>query len=292
MAMDRATPYAAQAKGAIDMALYDIMGKKTNMPAYNFMGGVVRREIPLQAIVTIDTLENMKKASLQWIGKGFKTIRIKLGLGDLKQDARLVREIRKAIGSDVKLRVDSNQAYSLKEAMKMIPVLEENDVEIYEQPIAWTDVDGLAQINAATFIPVMPHESMSSIQDVKNLIEKKAVSLFTIKMDRPGGVTKARIARDLAELYHIPCVVMSSVELSICTVASMQFASTLKHLNFACEASGLYEIEDIADNAGRIINGSFILPEGPGFGVTVDEDRLKYYTQQVWTCDESSKVQD
>lgn len=155
-AMDRAAPYAAQAKGAIDMALYDIMGKKTGMPAYNFMGGLVRKEIPLQAIVTIDTLENMKKASLKWIEQGFKTVRIKLGLGDLKKDIQLVREIRKTIGADIKLRVDPNQAYSVKEALKMIPVLEENDVEIYEQPIVWNDLDGLAQINAATYIPLCP----------------------------------------------------------------------------------------------------------------------------------------
>lgn len=291
-AMDRATPYAAQAKGTIDMALYDIMGKKTGMPAYNFLGGLVRREIPLQAIVTIDTLDNMKQASLEWVDRGFGTIRIKLGLGDLNKDCRLVREIRKAVGDGIKIRVDPNQAYSVKEALKMIPVLEENDIEIYEQPVAWDDLEGLARINAATHIPVMPHESMSSIQDVKALISHKAVSLFSLKTDRPGGLTKARITRDLAELYNIPCVVMSSVELSVSTFASMQFAATLKDMPFACEASGVYEIEDIADSAGRIVNGSFIVPDGPGFGVEVDEDRLRYYTKQTWVCDESCAVQD
>lgn len=291
-AMDRAAPYAAQAKGAIDMALYDIMGKKTGMPAYNFMGGLVRKEIPLQAIVTIDTLENMKKASLKWIEQGFKTVRIKLGLGDLKKDIQLVREIRKTIGADIKLRVDPNQAYSVKEALKMIPVLEENDVEIYEQPIVWNDLDGLAQINAATYIPVMPHESMSSIYDVKELMDREAVSLFTIKTDRPGGITKARITRDLAELYNIPCVVMSSVELGISTFASMQFAATLKQINFACEASGPYEIENIAVGSNRIVNGSFIVPDGPGFGVEIDEEKLRYYTKQTVVCDESCQVQD
>ena len=291
-AMDRATPYAAQAKGAIDMALYDIMGKKTGMPAYNFLGGAVRKEIPLQAIVTLDTLDNMKQASLNWVDKGFKTIRIKLGQGDLKKDIKLVHEIRKAVGDDVKIRVDPNQAYSVKEALKMIPVLEEHDIEIYEQPVLWSDLDGLAQINAATTIPVMPHEAMSSIHDVKALIDHKAVSLFSIKTDRPGGLTKARITRDLAELYNIPCVVMSSVELSVSTFASMQFASTLKDLNFACEASGVYEIEDIADSTDRIVNGNFIVPDGPGFGVEPDDEKLKYYTKQTWVCDESSAVQD
>lgn len=291
-AMDRAAPYAAQAKGAIDMALYDIMGKKTGMPAYNFMGGLVRREIPLQAIVTIDTLDNMKKASLRWVEQGFGTIRIKLGLGELKKDIQLVREIRKAIGGSVRLRVDPNQAYSLKDALKMIPVLEENDVEIYEQPISWSDLDGLAQINASTHIPVMPHESMSSIYDVKELMDRKAVSLFTLKTDRPGGITKARITRDLAELYNIPCVVMSSVELGISTFASMQFAATLKQMDFACEASGPYEIEDIAVGSNRIVNGAFQVPDGPGFGVEVDEERLRRYTKQTIVCDQSCRVQD
>lgn len=291
-AMDRAAPYAAQAKGAIDMALYDIMGKKTGMPAYNFMGGLVRREIPLQAIVTIDTLDNMKKASLRWVEQGFGTIRIKLGLGDLKKDIQLVREIRKTIGGSVRLRVDPNQAYSLKDALKMIPVLEENDVEIYEQPISWSDLDGLAQINASTHIPVMPHESMSSIYDVKELMDRKAVSLFTLKTDRPGGITKARITRDLAELYNIPCVVMSSVELGISTFASMQFAATLKQMDFACEASGPYEIEDIAVGSNRIVNGAFQVPDGPGFGVEVDEERLRRYTKQTIVCDQSCRVQD
>ena len=210
----------------------------------------------------------------------------------MKKDCRLVREIRKAVGDDIKIRVDPNQAYSVKEALKMIPVLEENDVEIYEQPTAWDDLDGLAQVNAATHIPVMPHEAMSSIQDVKALIDHRAVSLFSLKTDRPGGLTKARITRDLAELYNIPCVVMSSVELSVSTFASMQFAATLKDLPFACEASGVYEIEDIADSAGRIVNGSFIVPDGPGFGVEVDEERLRYYTKQTWVCDEGCSVQD
>lgn len=291
-AMDRATPYAPQAKGAIDMALYDIMGKKTGMPAYNFMGGLVRKEIPLQAIVTIDTLENMRAASLDYIQQGYRTVRIKLGLGDLKKDMQLVRDVRKAIGDDIKLRVDPNQAYSLKDALKLIPVLEENDVEIYEQPIAWNNIDGLAQINAATHIPVMPHESMSSIYDVRDMIDRGAVSLFTIKTDRPGGITKARITRDVAEMYNIPCVVMSSVELGISTFASMQFAATLKELPFACEASGFSQIEDIVRDSNRIKDGKFLVPDGPGFGAEIDEERLEHYTKYTVMCDESAKVQD
>ena len=291
-AMDRATPYASQAKGAIDMALYDIMGKKTGLPAGHFLGGIVHREIPLQAIVTLDTPENMKEACLSWIDKGFGTIRIKLGQGDLKKDMRLVHEVRNAVGNDIKIRVDPNQAYSVKEALRMIPVLEEHNIEIYEQPVAWHDLDGLARVNASTWITVMPHEAMSGMEDVKRLLDYRAVSLFGLKTDRPGGLTKARITRDLAGLYNIPCVVMSSVELSISTFASMQFAATLRELPFACEASGVYEIEDIADSADRIVGGKFIVPDGPGFGVEPDEEKLRFYTKQTWVCDERSSVQD
>ena len=72
----------------------------------------------------------------------------------------------------------------------------------------------------------------------------------------------------------------------------MQLAATLKDMPFACEASGVYEIEDIADSARRIVNGKFIVPDGPGFGLEVDEERLRYYTKQTWVCDERSTVQD
>jgi L-alanine-DL-glutamate epimerase-like enolase superfamily enzyme len=290
--MDRVCPDNPQAKGVIDMALYDLMGKATGMPAYNFMGGKVRDRIPLQAIVCIDSLENMKRESRKWIEQGFKTVRIKTGVGSLAEDINMIRQIRREIGDDIRLRIDPNQAYSLKEALRLIPVLEENQIEIYEQPVDWTDINGLAQINAATSIPVMAHESMANIYDVRELIARRAVSLFTLKTDRPGGITKALLTRDVAELNNIPSVVMSSIELSISTCASMQLAATLKTMPFACEASGGYSIEDIADNTGRIVNGEFVVPDGPGFGVEVDEERLQYYTKGRWVCDASSPVKD
>lgn len=290
--MDRIAHNNPQAKGILDMALYDIMGKAVGMPMYNLIGGAVRKEIPLAPVVTIDTLDSMKRSTRRWIESGFKTIRIKLGLGDIKKDIELVKEIRKEIGPNIKLRVDPNQAYSLKEALRIINVLEENDVEIYEQPIVWNDIDGLARINKSTYIPVMPHEAMKSINDVREFINKGSASLLTIKTDRPGGITKARIARDIAELYNIPCVVMSSIELSISTCASMQFAATIKNLNFACEASGIYEIEDIADNSKWIVNGNFIVPDKPGFGVEIDDEKLAYFTEQIVECNASSVVLD
>ena len=121
--MDRVCPDNPQAKGVIDMALYDLMGKATGMPAYNFMGGKVRDRIPLQAIVCIDSLENMKRESRKWIEQGFKTVRIKTGVGSLAEDINMIRQIRREIGDDIRLRIDPNQAYSLKEALRLIPVI-------------------------------------------------------------------------------------------------------------------------------------------------------------------------
>ena len=96
----------------------------------------------------------------------------------------------------------------------------------------------------------------------------------------------------MAELFNIPCVVMSSVELSISTCASMMLAATLKDLPFACEASGPVEIEDITDNSGFIKGDKFIVPQGPGFGFEVDEDKIRHYTKKMWTADETSEIKD
>ena len=290
--MDRATPNNPQAKGTLDMALYDIMGKATGQPAYNFLGGAVHKEIPLQGIVTLDTIDNMKIGVEKLLDEGYKTIRIKLGVGDIYKDMEIVREVRKMLGPGVPLRVDPNQAYSLKEALKLIPVLEENDIEIFEQPIHWANKEGLAQINASTWIPVMPHESLSSIHDFRELIDLRAASLFTLKTDRPGGLTKMRVARDMAEVYHIPCVIMSSVEMAVSTLASMQFAATLKEIPFACEASGPFEIEDIADIRDHYKDGKFLITDEPGFGLHIDEAKLDGFTKQTWIIDRDSEVKD
>ena len=138
--MDLHAPGNAMAATPIDMALYDIMGKALKTPIYNLLGGIFREKAPIAGIVGFNSLSEMVKESKEWVDLGAKSVRIKIGLGR-KQDMANTEAIRKAIGDDVTLRVDCNQAFTRKEAVKVLNRLDEFDLELAEQPVAWYDLE-------------------------------------------------------------------------------------------------------------------------------------------------------
>lgn len=288
--MDRICPGNPMAKNVLDIAFYDIIAKTFNTPIYNLIGGKVRDTIPLTGIVGLNTLSNMIKLGEWWAEQGYKTIRFKIGMG-LEKDEELIKTARKALGKDIKIRVDANQIYRPHEAIKIIRALEKYDIELVEQPSAWYDLKGLSFINKSVHTPIMPHESLYDIYDVAHLIDYGAAGLFGIKLDRPGGITSAKKAFALAELHNIPCTVISSVELGISTSTSMQLAATLKRLDFACEASGPYTVaDDIVKEGIKIENGFATVPDKPGVGVEIDEGKLNKYSEDYIVCDENTEI--
>lgn len=287
--MEKVCPGNPMARNVLDMAFYDIVAKAFNTPLYNILGGKVRDRIPLTGLVGFSTVPNMVKSAGWWFNKGYRTIRFKIGRG-LGIDEELMAALRKEFGDQLNIRVDVNQAYGTRDAIKLINMLEEYDVECVEQPTAWHDLRGLSHINKTVRMPVMLHESVYDIYDIVNLIEHDAVSLLGLKLDRPGGISNFKKAVALSELYNIPCTVISSQELGISTAASMQLAATLKKLDFACEATGPLMIEDdIVMESIKIEDGYAIVPDGVGVGVELDEEKLKKYSEYVVVCDESSK---
>lgn len=288
--MDRICPGNTMAKTALDIALYDIIAKVFNTPIYNLLGGKTREKVPLAGMVGFDTLDNMVKLGEWWVKSGYNTIRFKIGMG-LEKDVELIKTARKALGDKVKIRVDANQKYKPHEAIKIIRRLEEYNIEAVEQPIAWFDLKGLSLINKSVHTPIMPHESLYDIYDVVRLIDYDAASLFGLKLDRPGGITNAKKAIALAELYNIPCTVISSMELGVSTSASMQLAATLRSMDFACEASGsIFIADDIVKEGIEIDNGFARVSDKVGVGVELDEKKLKKYSESVIICDEDSEL--
>jgi len=282
--MDLAAPENTMAKTAIDLALYDVMGKALNVPLSKLIGGRVRDKIPLTGIVGLGSLKDMMLATEYWLENGYKTIRLKIGMGREK-DRELLKIGRETVGSDVKLRVDANQAYRPKQAVQVIKAIEEFDIEFVEQPIAAWDFEGLVYVRNHVDTPIMPHESLYDIQDAKRLIAMGAVDLLGLKLDRPGGLTNARLAYKMAELFDIPCTVISSVELGISTSAAMMFAASLKTFEYAGEASGMMTISDDVVREPLVIKDGFAeVPTGVGLGAELDEQKVEKYSEGAITC--------
>lgn len=282
--MDFYAPTYSMAKAAIDLALWDIMGKTLQMPLYRLLGGSEPTKIPNVGLIGIGEPKDVAGIAEQLVSSGYTGIRLKIGKG---HDDRCVKSIRKAIGEESSLRVDGNQGYNVSEAIRMIRSIEEYNVELVEQPTVWWDYKSLAEVARAVDTPIMPHESLYLLSDVKNLIDAGAVGVLGLKTYRPwGGVTGARRILEMARIMNIPCLFHDDIELSVSLAASTHLITAYRNvITHKCELSGYPEWieEDVVKSPVRFEKGCVIVPEGPGLGVDLDDAKIKKFCKGIMT---------
>jgi muconate cycloisomerase len=280
--MDFIAPTYTMAKASIDMALWDIMGKSLGMPVHRLLGGSKPEKIPNVGLVGIDKPEVVAEVASGFVKEGYTGIRLKIAPG---HDVDCVAAVREAIGEDVDLRVDCNQGYRVSEAVKMIREIEAYGIEMVEQPTIWWDFKGLAEVAAAVDTPLMAHESMYLLSDVKNLIDAGAVGVLGLKTYRPwGGITGAKRLLEMARVMNIPCMFHDDLELSVSLAAATQIISAYRNvITHKCELSGYPEWmgDDVTKESVRFEKGYVYVPEGPGLGVELDNDKVKRYTKGI-----------
>jgi len=284
--MDFIAPTYSMAKAAIDMALWDIKGKFLDMPVHRLLGGSKPEKIPNVGLVGIDEPEVVAGVSEDFVKNGYKGIRLKIAPG---HDVDCVAAVRDAIGVGVDLRVDCNQGYRTAEAVKMIREIEPYGIEFVEQPTVWWDFNGLAEVAASVDTPLMAHESMYLLSDVKNLIDAGAVGVLGLKTYRPwGGLTGARRLLEMARVMNIPCMFHDDLELSVSLAAATQIISAYKNvITHKCELSGYPEWmgSDVTTESVRFEKGYVYVPEGPGLGVELDDDKVEKLTKGIITLE-------
>ena len=284
--MDFIAPTYSMAKAAIDMALWDIMGKSLDMPVHRLMGGSKPEKIPNVGLIGIDEPEVVANVAEGFVKEGYHGIRLKIAPG---RDVDCVAAVRDAIGGGVDLRVDCNQGYRTAEAVKMIREIEPYGIEFVEQPTVWWDFNGMAEVAMAVDTPLMAHESMYLLSDVKNLIDVGAVGVMGLKTYRPwGGLTGARRLLEMARVMNIPCMFHDDLELSVSLAAATQIITAYKNvITHKCELSGYPEWmgDDVTTESVRFEKGYVHVPEGPGLGVELDEDKVEKYTKGIITLE-------
>lgn len=282
--MDYIAPTYSMAKAAIDMALWDIVGKALGVPVHRLMGGSPPEKIPNVALIGLGEPEEVASTAEGLAAEGYTGIRLKIGPG---KDVECTAAVREAVGEDVSLRVDCNQGYGVADAVKMIRAIEPYGVELVEQPTVWWDFGSLAEVAAAVDTPIMPHESMYLLSDVKNLIDVGAVGVLGLKTYRPwGGVTGARRLLEMARVMNIPCMFHDDVEMGVSLAAATQIISAYRRvITHKCELSGFPEWmkDDVVKKPIRFEGGFVHVPDGPGLGVELDDSKLEKYAKEIVT---------
>jgi len=266
--MDRVIVGNSSAKAAVDIALHDILGKAINKPLYNLLGGYVH-DISTDCTIGIKKPEEMAKDALVIVERGFNTIKVKIGV-DVAEDVERVRRIREAVGDDIIIRVDANQGYSAKTAIRVIHKLEPYRIQLVEQPVPAWNIEGLAMVKHVVSVPIMADESIHSPQDAVEIIKRDAADMINIKLMKAGGIFKARQIATVAEAAGIPCMVGCMEETRVSITAAAQLAVSTENVREADLDSPLFLREDPVEEGGVEYERDMLkMPSLPGIGVVL-----------------------
>jgi len=268
------------ARGAINMALYDILGKAIDTPVYQLLGGLCHDRLPLllgigsldleQSIVAIEGLRN----------KGVTTIMLKMGKMSIADEIKRFIGIREHFGKNIKLVVDANQGWDLFETLEFIEGIKGYHLDLLEQPIERRNLGGLKRIREHLACPLSADESLVEAEDAAVLIREQVVDVFSIKVSKNGGLDKSKLIAQMAAGFGLKCLMNSMLEFGITQSASLHLGCTLANLMDCGHAYGSVTrmSDDISDFDRNISGGIVTVPSGPGLGVNLKEDKLKKYT--------------
>lgn len=288
--MDYARSGTLQASiSAIDVALWDIKGKLLNQPVSVLLGGLKNPIIePYATGLYFTRVENLEKSlteeALLYKSQGFKALKMKVGLG-IADDVKYVSAIRKAIGSDMRLMIDSNHAYSYKEAIELARKVEKYDISWFEEPVSPEDYDGYRTLRENTTIPIAGGECEYLKYGFKRLLENDCVDIIQPDICAAGGLTEAKKIATLAQAFNKD-VVPHTWGTWIAISAAAHFIGNLdKNPGRMYEDYPTMEL-DRTENALRdivtkgeinVVNGQFYVPKSIGLGVDVDMNALEEY---------------
>ena len=264
-----AVPGNHNAKAAVDVALHDLAARRLGIPLVRLLGGTALR-VPTDVTLAAGSAGELATAARARTGEGFSVLKLKVGTGqDATADVKRVRAVRDAVGPAVKLRLDANQGWPAKSAVRAIRAMEDAglDVELIEQPVPAHDLDGLAWVTDRVDTPVLADEAVFSVRHLLEVIRRRAADLVNVKLAKCGGLAPARTLLELATAAGIGTMVGSMMEgpVGVAAAASLVAAygtTVTSDLDAAWWLAG-----SPVTGAVRYADGAVLLPDSPGLGV-------------------------
>lgn len=274
---------ARQAKGAFDVAAHDIAGKALGVPVSTLLGGALRDRIAVYGSSTgVGTIEETAKAAQETVAKGFANIKLKASRNPW-DDVPRIAAIREAVGDNIHLRIDSNEACKTAEqAIPPLKAMEKYNLTLVEGILPRHDFHGTKKLCDALDTPVVIHQGLESPEDAANLVRFGVGDVFNIAVQNVGGLYSAMEILAIAENFGIPVLVGATRDTAIGDAASAHFASVIRNLPYACDCRYHKRYaEDVIKTPIRVEGGYTYVPQGPGLGIEVDENKIEKYRVSV-----------
>lgn len=211
------------AKAAVDMALYDLWGKRWNAPLWKLLGGA-KPSFETDITISVNPVEEMVADSLEAVRRGFHILKVKVGK-EGKKDVERIAAIRRAVGPDVLIRVDANQGWEPRQSVSIISAMEDKglDIELVEQPVKARDLEGMRYITSRVQTPILADEAVFSPEDGVKIITSGAADLINIKLMKTGGIWQALKLCAIADSFGVRCMTgcMLESKLSVSAAAHL-----------------------------------------------------------------------
>ena len=268
-AMDKALAGNPAAKAGIDIAFHDVRAQEVGVPLYRFLGGGSRDRMRTDMTIGIMNLESTVSKACHWVGRGFRALKIKVGI-DPAGDVRRLRAVRDAVGASVELRVDGNQGYSLHSALAVSKEFAALGVAVFEQPLPASDLNGMKVLTEASPVPVMADEMVLTPQDAMRVRWGGCAKAVNLKLMKHGGLQRASEVNTVCESAALPTMVGCMGESVVSVAAGLHFALAHGNVRWADLDSHLMLERDVAAPL-RFEGGDLVAPAAPGLGVRVDD---------------------
>ena len=268
---------------AVDIALWDVMGKALKQPVFRLLGGKTKSKIPVYASrLYSQPLEKLAEEALAYKEQGFRAMKLRFGWGPIDgragmlSNAALVRTVRETVREKIDVMADAYMGWTLEYAQRMIPLLEEYNLRWLEEPLIPDDIAGYAALKATNRVPIAGGEHEFTLLGFRCLLDAKAVDYIQFDTNRVGGITQARKISALAEAHGVPVIPHAGQMHNYHVVMS----------SYNCPMAEFFPMVDI--EIGNELfwyifggeptpeNGSIELDDSlPGLGMTVNEEALK-----------------
>lgn len=265
------------ARSAVETALLDAQGKRTGLPVSELLGGRRRERLPVAwTLASGDTARDIDEAEKMLDLRRHKVFKLKIGARPLAGDIAHVAAIKRALGDRGAVRVDVNMAWSELEAARGMAALADAGCELVEQPVA--SAAALARLVRRFPVALMADESLHGPRSAFELARVAGADVFAVKIEQSGGLSAAQQVAAIADAADIELYGGTMLEGAVGTIASAHAFATFPNLQWGTELFGpLLLTEEILAEPLDYSDFHLTVPDAPGLGLTLDEDRVQFF---------------
>jgi len=270
---------------AVDIALWDLLGKAVKQPVYRLLGGRTKTRIPVYAsrLYSIELGELAAEAK-RYKDEGYEAMKLRFGWGPtdgaqgMQRNLDLVRTVRDCVGDDIDVMADAYMGWTLDYAKRMLPLLEPFHLRWLEEPVIPDDIHGYAELKSCARIPIAGGEHEFTLCGFRELLEAHALDYIQFDTNRVGGLTQTRKIAALAEAYSIPVVPHAGQMHNYHLVMASFNSPMAEYFPVVDVEVGNELFWYIFRGEPRATNGSIDLDDdAPGLGLQIDETGLKHF---------------